>query len=121
MMRSKMLWAAAVVGLVALPAMAADYGMPPDIERMAKSNCAAKHPTSFSLQQGCMLNESDAYKALGYQRYPSIEEVKFDIAREAEKARVRKEANYRDPNSRVLNCGPSHRMTERDGCQPGRR
>lgn len=119
-MRNKLFGLPLALGMaISAAALAADYGMPPDVERGAMSRCADRWPTDFAMQAACMRNQSRGYKELGLQPYPSIETVTVDFARETEKTRLRKEAGYRDPpGTRVLTCGAGYRETDRDGCQP---
>lgn len=117
MMRKAMFCAIVALGFMATgaDARAADYGMPPDVARTARAECA-KTFKSLSLQDVCMQNEGAAYNKLNGPSYTS--EAVFSREEEERKTRVRAESGYRDPGARVLACGAGYRMTDRDGCQP---
>lgn len=53
---------AAVALLFALPAHADDYSaVPPVIRAQIKAKCVGRYPDDYSLQRGCIANQSEAY------------------------------------------------------------
>jgi len=78
----------------AMPGGAADYGMPSDVAQAARSHCA-QTSDSPTMQDRCMQNEGRAYNRLN--GLDQAESVRFSVADEQRKARIRNESGYRDP------------------------
>jgi hypothetical protein len=78
----------------ALTGNAADYGLPPDVAKTALARCA-KAFESLTARDTCMQNEAKAYNRLhGAER---ADTVRYSVADEERKARIRNESGYRDP------------------------
>src|SRR4051794_35853968 len=91
------LFTLALVGALtanAMPGNAAEYGLPSDVAQTARTRCA-KANESLSGQDRCMQNEARAYNRLN--GLDQVERVRFSVADEERKARIRNESGYRDP------------------------
>jgi hypothetical protein len=78
----------------AMPGNAADYGMPTDVAQTARAHCTRTFDT-LSGQDRCMQNEGRAFNRLN--GLDQAESVRFSVADEERKARIRNESGYRDP------------------------
>jgi hypothetical protein len=78
----------------AMPGNAADYGMPSDVAQTARTHCAKTFET-LSGQDRCMQDEGRAFNRLN--GLDQAESVRFSVADEERKARIRNESAYRDP------------------------
>jgi hypothetical protein len=78
----------------AMPGNAADYGLPSDMAKTALARCA-KASESLTARDTCMQNEAKAYNRLYGSERADI--VRYSVADEERKARIRNESGYRDP------------------------
>jgi hypothetical protein len=78
----------------AIPGNAADYGLPSDVAKTALARCA-QASESMIARDTCMQNEAKAYNRLYGSERADI--VRYSVADEERKARIRNESGYRDP------------------------
>jgi hypothetical protein len=91
------LYSMAMVGALMIggfPGNATEYGLPSDVAQTARTRCAKANET-LTAQDKCMQNEARAYNRL--YGLDQAEVVRYSVADEERKARIRNESGYRDP------------------------
>ena len=78
----------------ATPGNAANYDLPSEVAKTALARCA-KASESLTARDTCMQNEARAYNRLYGSERADI--VRYSVADEERKARIRTESGYRDP------------------------